>query len=306
MDQKQADPKKSVAHTRIMMAYIGLVLTVFFWSVNTVLARGMIFTIKPMALSFYRWVFAFAFIMPFAIPRIKQDWPVIKDHIVFLSLLAVFSVAAYNSIVYLGAQYTTATNIALVIATMPGITIILAWVINRDRTNQLQIFGAGASFIGMVVIVCKGSLQVLTELQYNPGDVLIVLAILSWAFYSVLLRSRQINLPPVTFLATLIFIGVICIFPFYLWEYSIYKGFEINLMTLGLFVFLGIFPSILSYLCWNFGVKIVGSSTASIYMYLIPVFTSILAWFFLGERLYNYHFSGGFLIFIGLIMSTRQ
>lgn len=290
----------------IVLAYAGLVLTVFCWSVNTVLARGMVFTVKPMALSFYRWVFAFGFILPFVFFRIKKEWTVIQQNIGFLTILAVFSVTLYNSIVYLGAQFTTATNMSLVIATMPGITILLAWMINRDRTNRLQVVGAGVSFVGMLIIVCKGSVGILMQLKFNPGDLLIILAILSWAVYSVLLRTKQLALSPLTFLSVLIAIGVVVIFPFYVWEYTVYKGFELNLKILGLFIFLGIFPSVISYICWNFGVKIVGSATASVFMYLIPVFTSILAWFFLGERLFSYHFAGGILIFTGLLMSAKQ
>lgn len=266
----------------------------------------MVFTIKPMALSFYRWVFAFIFILPFALGHIKKDWDVIKNNLGFLFILSIFSVAMYNSILYQGAQYTTATNISLVIATMPGITILLAWLINRERTGFLQITGVVISVFGMLAIISKGSVAILLDLKFNPGDLLIVLAISSWAFYSVLLRKRQIDISPMVFLSVLIVFGIVCIFPFYLWEYHIYGGFELNAVRLGLFVFLGIFPSILSYICWNYGVKITGSSTASVFMYLTPVFTSLLAFFFLDERLFSYHFLGGALIFAGLFMSSRQ
>lgn len=297
---------KDAEHRKLLLAYTGLVMTVIFWSVNTALARGMVFTIKPMALSFFRWFFALVFIMPFTMGRIKEDWPVIKENWIFLSVLAFFSVAMYNSMIYLGAQYTTATNISLVIAAMPGMTLLLAWLINKEKTSVLQITGVGISLIGMLMVVSKGSLTILKSLAFNAGDLLIILAIFSWAVYSVLLRKRQIDLAPMTFLSVLITIGVACILPFYLWEYSVYRGFELNLKHLILFVFLGIFPSILSYICWNYGVKITGSATASVFMYLIPVFTSIIAFFFLGERLFAYHFIGGSMILVGLILSSRN
>ncbi len=300
MTNKQPYPSK------LWLAYAGLTMAVFFWSINTVLARGMVFTIKPMALSFYRWLFAFLFILPFSIHQVKKDWPVIRQNYAFLFVLAVFSVGMYNSIIYLGAQFTTATNISLVISTMPGMTLLLAWLINKERTNRVQIIGVLISLCGLMAIVSQGSVSVLRHLTFNPGDLLIILAILSWALYSVLLKKRQMNISPLAFLTVLIAVGTICIFPFYFWEYTIYKGFEINLSHFILFVFLGIFPSVLSYVCWNFGVKTAGSSTAAVFMYLIPVFTSILAFFFLGEHLYGYHFWGGGLILIGLIMSSRQ
>lgn len=298
----QKTPEKS----KLMLAYSGLVMTVFFWSVNTALARGVVFSIKPMALSFYRWVFALAFILPFSYRQIQKDWPVIRQNFGFLVLLAIFSVAMYNSIIYLGAQYTTATNISLVIATMPGMTLLLAWLINKERTSRLQIMGIFISLCGMLMIVCKGSIFVFMSLAFNRGDLLIILAIFSWAVYSVLLRKRQMRIRPLAFQAVLIAIGVVVIFPFYVWEYSAYQGFELTYTTIALFAFLGLFPSVLSYICWNYGVSITGSATAAVFMYLIPVFTSIIAFFFLGERLFFYHIIGGILILLGLILSSKN
>lgn len=297
--------RKTAKSKEMYLAYAGLVLTVFFWSINTVLARGMALTIRPMALSFYRWVFALIFILPFAWPGIRKNWHVIKENLGFLIVLAIFSVSMYNSILYIGAQYTTATNISLVIAAMPGLTIFLAWLINKEQTGRLQLAGVVISILGMVIIVCKGSFSVLLELEFNRGDLLIILSIFSWAIYSVLLKKRKIDMPPISFLGVLIFFGVIGIFPFYLQEYHVHGGFELRFSYVMLFVFLGLFPSIISYICWNFGVKTTGSSTASVFMYLIPVFTALLAFVFLGEHLFGYHFFGGALILFGLLMSSN-
>ena len=291
--------------SKIWLAYAGLVLTVFFWSVNTVLARGMVFTIKPMALSFFRWMTALVCILPFSAAAVKRDWPEIRKHTGYLFVLSIFSVALYNSVLYLGAQFTTAINISLVIAAMPGITLLFVWMIIRERPQLLQTIGIGVSLAGVLIIVCKGSLSVLLGLTFNPGDILIILSISSWALYSVLLKKRDIRISPIALLTVLIVMGLVCIFPFYLLEYKVYQGFELNKNTVLLFAFLGIFPSIVSYICWNYGVKITGSSTAAIFMYLIPVFTSLLAWLFLDEQLFSYHFTGGILILAGLLMSSK-
>ncbi|MCP4021251.1 MAG: DMT family transporter [Desulfobacteraceae bacterium] len=296
------DAKKS----KLILAYAGLTLAIFFWSINTVLARGIVFSIKPLALSFFRWIFAFFFILPFAVSHIKRDLPVIKENLKFLVILSIFSVAIYNSVLYIGAQYTTATNISLVIATMPGITILFAWLINKEIPAFFQMAGIGVSLIGMVIIICQGSVSLLMDLTFNPGDLLIVLSISSWALYSVLLRKRQIDISPISFLTMIIAIGIVLIFPFYLWEFFRFKGFALTMTNLGVFIYLGLFPSILSYICWNFGVKIAGSSQASVFMYLTPVFTSILACVFLNESLFSYHIVGGILIFAGLVMSSRS
>ena len=288
----------------LLLAYAGLSFAVFCWAVNTTIARGIILEIRPLALSFFRWLSALIIIFPFALPYLKKDISWIIGNLKHLFILSVFSVAVYNSVLYLGARHTTATNIALMGASMPGMTILLAWIINNEKPGKLQIYGVIISLMGMMIIIAKGSFLVLMNFEFNLGDLLIILSILSWALYSVLLKKKTINIHPISLLTTLIFMGSFCIFPFYIWEYATFSGFDLNTSNLLIFLFLGIFPSILSYLSWNFGVKIAGSGRASLFMYLLPVFTSVLAFCFLGESLTAYHLSGGFLILTGLIMSS--
>ncbi len=290
----------------MVIAYAGLTLTIFFWAINTVIAKAVVMEIKPMALSFYRWVLAFIFILPFAIPHLKKDIILIKQNLGILFILSIPSVAVYNSLVYFGAQYTSATNISLVVATMPVMTILFSWVMNREKPFALQAFGIMISIIGVLIIISHGSWQVLSTLSFNPGDLLIVLSIAAWSFYSVLLKKNEINISSISLLTILIFFGTLCILPFYVWEFSVFQGFELKITTVIIFLYLGIFPSIVSYLCWNFGVKTVGASIASVFMYLLPVFTSIIAYLFLNENLFIYHFAGGLLILFGLIMSSLK
>jgi drug/metabolite transporter (DMT)-like permease len=175
---------------------------------------------------------------------------------------------------------------------------------NREKPYFLQALGVVISLLGMLLIVIKGSWRLLSTLSFNTGDLLIVLSIASWAFYSDMLKKRQIDISSISFLTVLICFGTLCILPFYLWEFAVFKGFELNSTNILIFLYLGIFPSILSYICWNYGVKTAGASIASVFMYLLPVFTSIIAYFFLNESLSLYHFLGGLLILAGLILSS--
>lgn len=290
----------------MIWAFWGLGLAVLFWSINAVIAKGVVDQVKPMALSFFRWVSALVFILPFAIKGLKKEWLPIRKNLGFLFVLSIPSVALYNSFLYLGAQHTTATNIALVSAAMPAMTLALAWMINQQRPGLFQTLGILISLVGVMVIISKGSPTLFAKFRFNPGDLLILVSVVAWALYSVLLKKRPIPISPLSFLFMIIFWGTLCILPFYLWEFILYKGFELNTSLFWMFVYLGICPSILSYICWNYGVKTVGSATASVFMYLIPVFTASLAYFFLEERLFAFHLSGGLLIFLGLILSSRQ
>jgi len=197
MERPQTQP------TTIWLAYIGLSLAVFFWAVNTVIAKAVVLDIRPMALSFYRWLVALMIILPFAVSPLKKDGPLIRRNLGFLFILALPSVAAYNSILYFGAQYTTATNISLVAAAMPVMTLLFSWMMNKGKPFYSQLMGVMISISGMLMIISKGSWHLLLNLTFNPGDLLIVFAIASWALYSVLLKKKQINISPISFLTQL-------------------------------------------------------------------------------------------------------
>ncbi|WP_022669378.1 DMT family transporter [Desulfospira joergensenii] len=297
--------KKQWAGIRVT-AGCGLALAVFFWGVNNVIARGITLEVRPMAVSFFRWVSALVFLTPFALKNLKKDMPVILENKGFLFLLSIPSVAVYNSLVYVGANFTTATNISLMVAAMPALTLGFAWAINREAPGLFNALGILVSMAGVVIIISQGSWQVLSRLELNPGDLMILVAISSWALYSVMLKKRPIPISPVSFLLVIILLGTPFILPFYLWEYAVYGGFSADGKVFWIFVFLGICPSILSYLLWNSGVRALGASLASVFIYLVPLSTSIIAYFVLGERISLFHAVGGVLILAGLILSASS
>ncbi len=297
---------KTIERRQKISAMAGLVLAVSFWGINSVVAKGVIDDIPPMALSFYRWMTALVFLLPFACKRVQEEKRVIRDNLGVLFLLSLPSVAIYNSMLYLGAMYTTATNISLVVAAMPAMTLGIAWLINKDRPKLIQTAGICLSLAGVVAIVAKGSMATIISMDVNPGDILVLISISSWALYSVLLKRTSLSISPIAFLFMTIVFGLVAIFPFYLWEFFFTGGFTLNRSVVVVFIFLGICPSILSYIFWNQGVKKLGAATASIFVYLVPLVTSAIAYVFLGERLLSYHFMGGAMILAGLICSSRE
>ncbi|HKJ94001.1 MAG TPA: DMT family transporter, partial [Gammaproteobacteria bacterium] len=89
-------------------AYAGLTLTALFWAGNAVVARGMVGQIPPVTLAFWRWVVALAIIAPFGVPRIRREWGTLRAHWRSLVVMAALSVGAFNTLLYLAAQSTTA------------------------------------------------------------------------------------------------------------------------------------------------------------------------------------------------------
>lgn len=288
------------------LAYAGLVLTPLFWAGNAVVARGTVDSIPPLSMAFWRWVIALAILLPFGLPGIWRHRQIIRQRLGSMLALATFSVGAFNSLLYLAATTTTATNIALINATIPIFIALMAWLLLGDRTRPIQALGIALAVVGIVTVVARGELSVLTELQAQPGDLIMVAAVFSWGLFSVLLRRQAVPLPPLTFLTTQILLGALVILPFYLADLMIFSGgFQLTGKTALPLLYIAVFPGILAYAFWNHGVETIGPSRAAIFMYLTPVFASILAGIFLNESLGLFHVAGGLLILAGLLLATR-
>lgn len=283
-----------------------LITAVLSWSLNTVLAKGMINDIQPMALSFFRWFTALCILIPLGLGRLKKEKETLCRNWWKVIILSIFSITLYNSLIYCSAKYTTAVNMSFVIAVTPAMTFVVSRFFLGHKENMARVAGMVISLVGMVLIIFKGNLDNFLSFNINSGDLITCGAILSWAVYSVLLKVFNFKVEPVAFLLITIIVGLPFIFPFYLWEYGVHGPFDLTMRNVLILLFLGIFPSILSYLCWNEGVKRAGPNTAAMFFYLIPVFASLIAFLFLGETMHGYHLLGGIVIFGGFILARDK
>lgn len=295
------------ADRSLALAYIGLVLTPLFWAGNAVVARGVVDAIPPVSLAFWRWVIALAILLPIGLSGMRREWPVIRDHWPRVLILALFSVASFNTLLYVAATTTTAINIALINSTIPIMVALLAFLLLGERTRPAQGIGIAVALTGVLMVIGQGTLGRLISLSFSPGDLVMVAAVTSWGIFSVLLRRLSIPLSSLTFLTIQIALGTILLTPVYLIDLLLVSGgFTLSASTIPPLLYVAIFPGILAYAFWNHGVWAVGPAKAAIFMYLVPVFASVLAWLFLDERLGWYHLTGGALILVGLFLTTRN
>lgn len=292
---------------KLWLAYIGLTLTPLFWAGNAVVGRSVVDTIPPLSLSFWRWALALAILLPLGLPRVRRQWPIIRQRWPSMLAMAAFSVGAFNTLLYLSAQTTTALNITLVNSTIPIMVALLAWLILGMRTRPLQGLGIGLALAGIVIIVSRGDWRVLAALAFQPGDLIMVAAVCCWGLFSVLLQRQAVPLEPITFLTVQIALGLLVILPFYLLDLLfISGGFTLEPEVLPPLLYVAIFPGLLAYAFWNHGVRTVGPPRAAVFMYLTPVYGTVLAGVFLSERLSVFHLLGGLLILLGLVLTSWQ
>jgi drug/metabolite transporter (DMT)-like permease len=286
------------------LPYLGLTLTVLFWSGNFILGRGIRQMIPPVSLNFWRWIGAFLILLPFGCPRIMRDSDLYRRHWKMLALMSIPSIATFNAFIYTALQTTTAINTVLVNAMIPIFIALTAWMGFNDRLTLRQTAGVCVSFCGLLFIVTRGDWSLLRELALSTGDLWTLGASLSWAIYSVMLRKRPREMDPIAFLTLIVGFGLIFSLPFYLWELSNQGGFSLSPASLASLVYVALFPSVLSFIFWNYGVDQVGANRAGIFIHLMPVFSIILAMLFLGERMRGFHAAGMLLIFSGIVLTT--
>ncbi len=286
------------------MPYLLLTLTVLFWSGNFVLGRGIRTLIPPVSLNFWRWMGAGIILLPIGLPRILRQRDLMRRHWKMLALLSIPSISIFNAFIYTALQTTTTINTVLVNAMVPIFIALTARLTFGLRLARQQMIGISISFCGLIFLITRGDWEVIRHVAFSRGDLWTLGAGLAWAVYSVMLRRRPPQMDPVAFLTALIGFGLLFLLPFYLWELKTVGGFSLSPASLGGIAYVCIFPSVLAYIFWNHGVEQVGASRAGIFFHLMPAFSILLAYLFLGEALHLYHLFGLLLILGGIGLSS--
>ena len=286
--------------------YLLLTLASLFWAANWVVGRAMRGDMPPIAMGFWRWAIALLILLPFAAAELRQKWRVVRANWLSLTLLGLLGAVAFNTLIYVGLQYTAVTNGVLFNSISPILIILLSWVVARERISKLQAYGVLLSMAGVLAIVARGDFATLAGFHFNRGDMWLITAMFLWAIYTFVLRRRPPELSAMGFLAAMLLLSLPFLLPFYLWEFSVRGGFSLTPATVAALAYYGTIPSIVAYLFWNRGVAQVGPNKAGLFVHLMPVFGALLSVIFLGERLSAYHFFGAALIFAGIWLTTRR
>lgn len=275
------------------------------WSGNVVFSRGLHAVVPPVGLSFWRWTVALAVLLPLAGPALWRQRAGVRPALPLLGLLALSGITGYSTLLYLGLQTTGAINAVLITATVPALIVLLGWAGFRERPRGVQLLGIAVSLLGVGWIVTRGDPARVGVLG-APGDLWILGAALSWALYSAWLRRRPAGLDPLAFLLVLVLLGWPPLLVLYLLEIAGGRLVEFNLPTVAIVLYVGILASIVAYVAWNHGVGRIGAARAGVFMHLMPVFSTLLAIGFLGERPQLFHAVGVVLIAAGLVLASRS
>ncbi len=283
--------------------YLVLLLPPLFWAGNFIVGRAFSAELGAITMSFYRWLLALCLLAPFAYSRVRQELPVVLNHLPILTVLALLSVASFNVLLYLGLRDTEATNALLINSSIPVWIVLFGVLFYNDSLTLRRGLGILVSLFGVSFLIFSGQSQGLTV---NPGDLWVISSSIGWALYSLTLRKKPSDLSGLGFLAYIVLFGV-CFNGLLLAINPLDEApLPMTLDTLYAVGYVAIFASLGAYVCWNYGVGQLGAQVAGQYIHLMPFYGVLLSSLFLNESLSYHHWVAGGLIATGLILALRQ
>lgn len=286
-------------------AYLFAMLAPALWGTPPVVARAVSADVPPVALSFARWSIALVVLLPFVWKRLPRHAASLRRNWRTIVMLGTFMTAG-SSFSVLSVYFTTATNAVLVNASQPALTAVVAWAVTAERLNPRQAAGIVLAFLGILAMISRADLAALLALDINIGDLIMLMAVVAWAFYAVFLHHNK-QLPESDVLLFLIALtATIILLPLALVEAAVGASFEPTTQVGLAVVFLAVFPTVLAIFFWNIAVRALGPNRTAIFINLIPVFGAAFAIIFLGERLFAYHLLGAGLVFSGIAFGMRR
>ena len=288
-------------------AYLFLTLAALFWSGNFIVGKAAsTYEIPPFSLNFYRWFFAFLILFPFTYKEVLNKKNYVFENLGLFIILGITSITIFNSIVYYSLYYTQVISGILMISTIPVWILFFASFLKIEKTNLFQILGVILSLTGVLFIVTKADIQLIKELEFNKGDLSMVIGMLSWAIYSALLRKKTHPISQLALLEIIIICGFIFLVPIYFIEMSFGNKIVLGLpfiLTLGYVV---LFPGIFAFLFWIKGIDIIGANRSGVFLHLMTIFGALMAIVILGEKFMFYHFLGAIFIIAGITLSNKS
>ena len=282
-----------------------LVFMPLFFSTNIIFGRAAVTEVGPYTLATLRWGFAALILLPFVWATFRLNWSKIISLLPRLIILGLLGMWICGAIVYVALTSTTATNGTLIYTASPVLVILFERLFRGRKTGFREVLGIAIACLGIGIIVFKASLSNVAALEFNVGDLLFVGTALSWAIYSVLLKSDEVSeLQTFPLFCLVAGTGAILLLPFSFYEIATSNALPSSLYAWSLVAGIVVFSSLIAFSSFQIGVRIVGASTTSIFLYLLPVYGVALAVLFLGETFHFYHLAGIAAVLGGVILAT--
>ena len=271
-----------------------------FWSMSFVGYKVAYVYFEPMALIFFRMVISATFLtLVIKLTRTGQKIDR-KDYGQFM-LMAIFEPLLYFLGESYGMKLVTPTTGAIIVSTIPLLVPLAAWLIFRDKISWIKVAGISVSFTGVLLVLLGKDLS----LTASPtGIALMMVAVLSAVCYSILIAKLAAKYEPLTIVRIQSFLGAMLFLPIFIFTdlqktMLIQPGWDAILPL----IFLGIFPSSISFIFFTAAVREIGITRANVFTNFIPVFTAIFSFLIWGETFTGTKMLGIPVVLAGLMLA---
>ena len=294
-------------NNKFFIAAIYLVCATLFWAGNFIVGKtASINEIPPISLNFYRWFIAWLILLPFTFRELIKKKNYILNNIGFFIVLGITAVTIFNSALFYSLKFTQVISGVLMISTVPVMIIFISSLLKIEKTNFFQIIGVGLSLTGVLFIITKADIGLLKNLDFNRGDLIMIIAMFSWATYSALLKKKKYELSQISLLQVVISFGVIFLIPLYFIDMNMGNSIKLEKPFFLTLTYVVLFPGLASFFFWIKGVALIGANRSGVFLHLMPIFGAVLAMIIFDEKFMFYHLLGAVFILMGIILSNRK
>ena len=279
------------------------VVVMLIWSGNVIVSRLAVGAIHPSAITFYRLVFALLLMSSFVLRPLWRNRAAVKPQLPKLFFLGFLAFALFQSLSYAAAQTTTATNMAIITALTPLLTLLLSMLLLGELPTAGMLLGGCIAFAGLLDLIGQGHPLALWQNGVHRGDVLMLGSASAYALYGVLVRRWHVGLPAWQSTWVQACGALLCMLPMLL-RLPLQQALP-NRASLPLILYAGTLASVVLPFLWMESIKHLGPARCSAYISLLPVFTALIAVSFFGETLHAYHLLGGGVALAGVVIAQR-
>lgn len=288
------------------LPFLLLFIQPIFMASNLVVARGGIEYVPPISLAFWRWVFVFLILLPFTYFSLKKNYTIIKKEYQKLFFLGAMGCGVCGAFPFLAGETTSVANMGIIYTSSPIFIILISGIFFNEKINLMKIIGLISCLVGVFIIIIKGDLNLLINLNFTIGDLWMLAAAMGWALYSIYLFYWKTNLPIFQRFTLIAFFGVVSLFPFYITEEIIFERTLFNSDFFIWVIFAAVSPGIIAFTLYTHVQKTLGASLTGFTLYIFTIYAAIYGFIFFDEKLEPYHYAGTLLVFFGVYLAKKN
>jgi drug/metabolite transporter (DMT)-like permease len=288
------------------LPFLLLFIQPIFMASNLIVARGGIEFVPPISLAFWRWAIVFMILLPFTYFPLKQNFEILVKEYKKLFFLGAMGCGVCGAFPFLAGETTTITNMGIIYTSSPIFIILISAIFFSEKISLTKMVGLASCLLGVLLIIIKGDLDLLLNLNFTIGDIWMLAASIGWALYSVYLFYWKSNLPIFQRFTLVAFFGAVSLLPFYVFEEIMIKKTLFNSDFFVWTIFAAVSPGIIAFSMYTYVQKKLGASLTGFTLYIFTIYAAIYGFLFFNEKLETYHYVGTALVFFGVYLAKKN